>query len=401
MNLNQPRDYLSPPRSSTVTLLPSYSIGLHGQGQHQPFKSLSQLGSYLLTLLQTFLHTLPFATSSYTSNFIFPHFFFLPPPFLLSQCNQIVLAIQKMSFPGRQQLPVNGSRNNLTPYQNRLHLGNITSPRPSPSSGNNDLSQSSRSASMTSPIYSAQPRQFSQEQMSPVGQGFPPQHNIDPFQARPSLPYAPHQVINQSSPVFQNHYQDSLLGPTLQSRFNLPSATPSAINQATRSPQYPHPNSFAQPRLSSRLQASTSIDMWGVNVENSLLDRRFPNNNLQHSLNAGSFSPESLYSFGHRDQHIHPSDAFVPHPSALVGTHRPQQGIPMRIPLQNAEENAAKGEMISGATSMRVDASTGSEIFRRSTRERKPAQHFGHSSRSDELEDLVSRFPVWVYCPDG
>lgn len=41
-----------PRKSSTMNHLPSYHIGLRSQGQLQPFKYISQLGSCLLPLLQ-------------------------------------------------------------------------------------------------------------------------------------------------------------------------------------------------------------------------------------------------------------------------------------------------------------------------------------------------------------
>ena len=51
MNLDPPPRLFKPPASLTVTLLPSYSIRLHYQGQHPKSKSLGQLEAYQLTLL--------------------------------------------------------------------------------------------------------------------------------------------------------------------------------------------------------------------------------------------------------------------------------------------------------------------------------------------------------------
>ena len=273
-----------------------------------------------------------------------------------------------MSFPGQQeqQPPVNGSRINMTPNQlapsNRLQAGSNISPHHTNLIGNNLMSQSRGSANMSSPVYGPQPGQYSQQQMLPAGQFYP----LTPSKPQPS-PYPVRPSYNPLQGALYHAYAP-------------------VVAQSATTPQNYYQGNFPQPALSSHFQASTSIDFRGVVLENGPTNRRpQPFNNLIQCPSADSFSPQLPYSTSHREE-----NGLFPSPSS-AGPSQPQRGIPLRTRYENYQESARKDKL----------ASKVSEASRRSARQRKPAQYFGHSGPSAELEELVSEFLVWKYFPDA
>lgn len=264
-----------------------------------------------------------------------------------------------MSFPGQQEQrpPANGSRMNMTTNQpapsNRLQASCNTSPHHTESLGYNLMSQSRGLPSMPSPVYRPQPGQYSQQQMSPVGQFYP--------QTPSNSQRPPYPVRHSYNPLQGGLYHTYA-----------PVVAQSAMN-----PQNYHQGHFPQPALSSHFQASTSIDFRGVILESSPTNRRpQPFNNPIQRPTTDSFSPQLPYSPPHRDE-----NGPFPSPSS-AGPNQPQRGIPIRNRLENFQESARKDKL----------ANKVSEASRRSARQRKPAQHFGHSGPSAELEELVSEF---------
>lgn len=255
---------------------------------------------------------------------------------------------------------------NMTPNQlapsNRLQAGSNTSPHHTGPTGNNLMSQSRGSANMFSPVYGPQPGQYSQQQMSPVGQMYP----LTPFNSQPP----PYSVSHSYNPLQGGLYHD--YDPV--------------VAQSATTPQNYYQGSFPQPAPSLHFQASTSIDLRGVIRENGPTNRRpQPFNHPIQCPSADSFSSQLSYSPPHRSE-----NGPFPSPSA-AGPSQPQRGIPLTTRLENYQESARKDKL----------ASKVFEASRRSARQRKPAQHFGHSGPSAELEELVSDILVWEYFPDA
>ena len=105
------------------------------------------------------------------------------------------------------------------------------------------------------------------------------------------------------------------------------------------------------------------------------------------SLGLGYFNSFELLDFKHLNLFLPPSSVLSarsshPHPASSLALRNPQ-AQDFRFQLFNLLGNMS--------STGHVDVNAASESSRRSTRERKVAQHFGHSEPSEELEELVSR----------